>query len=48
MTVRQLLASIDSRELSEWLAFFKVEQEDPKNSPDNLSNKIKYELGAKR
>jgi len=41
MTVRQLLASIDSKELSEWLAFFQVENETPKDSPEDLSAKIK-------
>ena len=41
MTVRQLLASIDSKELSEWLAFFQVENEAPKDSPEDLSAKIK-------
>lgn len=34
MTVKQLLASLDSRELTEWRAFLVVEQElDEKNRP---------------
>ena len=41
MTVRQLLASIDSKELSEWWVFLQVENEAPEDSPDDLSAKIK-------
>lgn len=41
MTRRQLLASMDSKEYSKWLAFLQVENEAPKDSPDDLSAKIK-------
>ena len=41
MTVRQLLASIDSKELSEWWTFIQVENEAPKESPEDLEAKIK-------
>jgi hypothetical protein len=43
MTVRQLLQTIDSRELTEWAAFFKVEDEktNPKPKKQDVSEKIK-------
>jgi len=41
MTVRQLLASIDSKELSEWWAFSQVENEAPGNSSEDLEANIK-------
>lgn len=31
MTVRQLLTSLDSKELSEWMAYFEIENENMKN-----------------
>jgi hypothetical protein len=51
MTVRQLLASLDSRELAEWMAFFRIERDrmegksEPKPAdPEVLSEKIKAAL----
>jgi hypothetical protein len=48
MTRRQLLCSLDSRELSDWQAFFKAEAESveemkqpKKDSPEVLASKIK-------
>ena len=43
MTVRQLLANLDSRELSEWMAFFEIENETekPNETPQTLETKIK-------
>jgi hypothetical protein len=46
MTVRQLLTNLDSRELSEWMAFFEIENENVKNdkpneTPQTLEAKIK-------
>jgi hypothetical protein len=38
MTVKRLLEEIDSREISEWMAFFKLEKEPPE--PESLSEKI--------
>ena len=32
-TVRQLLNELDSREIAEWLAFFKLEREEAENKP---------------
>lgn len=52
MTVRQLLANTDSRELSEWMAYFQVENEDRmtgKDKPGSIETKIKgafTQLGA--
>jgi len=34
MTVRQLLSSIDSRELMEWVAFFNLKKEIPTEKQD--------------
>ena len=33
MTVRRLLNELDSHEISEWLAFFRIEREDFENKP---------------
>lgn len=33
MTVRRLLNELDSREIAEWLAFFKLEREEVENKP---------------
>jgi hypothetical protein len=35
MTVKQLLASLDSRELSEWIAFFNLREKPPDNQLAN-------------
>jgi hypothetical protein len=40
MTVRQLLANIDSREIAEWIAFFNL-QNKPGNSQLANTEKIK-------
>lgn len=42
MPVRQLLASIDSRELSEWMSFEKQEQENMQQQ--NLANKARSKV----
>jgi hypothetical protein len=48
MTVRQLLTNADSRELSEWMAYFEIENEKLKsgkgaedNNTKNVETKIK-------
>jgi hypothetical protein len=46
MTVRQLLRSLDSRELTEWRAFFRIEAEkrpgaSGQKDPKSLSEHIK-------
>lgn len=50
MTVRQLLSSIDSVELSEWMAFFRIEKqrsnERRKPSSTELSEKLKMAFGG--
>lgn len=50
MTRYVLLRSLDSRELTDWMAFFQVEAEEmknigkPKQDPVELTNKIKNSL----
>ncbi len=48
MTVRQLLANLDARELLEWQAFFELERErnakDQPDSPDVTSENVKLAL----
>jgi len=42
MTVRQLKQSMDSKELSKWMAFFKVESDEkPQATPEELGEQIK-------
>ena len=56
MTRRELLARLDSRELSEWIAFMVVQQEEPpekESDPKLLEAKIKnefemYNMGLKK
>jgi len=41
MTVRMLLNSIDSHELTEWIAFAKIEMEEPEEDKDQaLKNQL--------
>lgn len=35
MTVRQMLASLDSAELTEWIAFFELEAKKDEPDPDD-------------
>ncbi len=50
MTRYVLLRSLDSKELTDWMAFFQVEAEEmksagkPKQDPADLANKIKTSL----
>jgi hypothetical protein len=45
MTVRRLLNELDSREISEWLAFFRIEREDFENKPkQETADKLKATL----
>ena len=48
MTVNQLLTSLDSRELTEWRAYFRLEKElkdeAQPNSPNQLSHGLKTNL----
>jgi len=50
MTVRVLLSTIDSRELSEWIAYFRLEkrrsEERKKPSPEQLAEKLKVAFGG--
>ncbi len=41
MTVRTLLATIDSHELTEWEAFIKLENEAKEKKPENVNDQIK-------
>ena len=44
-TVRQLLNELDSREIAEWLAFFKLEREEAENKPKKeAQDKLKATL----
>ena len=45
MTVRQLLGSLDSAELMEWLAFYQLEQKDGTQDPNDV-NTWKRAFGA--
>jgi hypothetical protein len=45
MTVRRLLNELDSHEISEWLAFFKIEREDAETKPiKETGDKLKATL----
>jgi hypothetical protein len=45
MTVRRLLNELDSREISEWLAFFRLEREDAEAKPmKETGDKLKATL----
>jgi hypothetical protein len=47
MTVRRLLNELDSHEISEWLAFFKIEREDAENKPKKeTADKLKATLAG--
>lgn len=41
MTVRQLLGSLDSYELAEWMAYYKIRSEKKEESPEVIGAKIK-------
>jgi hypothetical protein len=44
-TVRELLSELDSREIAEWLAFFKLEKEAPElNQKAATTDKLKATL----
>ena len=44
-TVHQLLNELDSREIAEWLAFFKLEREESENKPKKeAQDKLKATL----
>jgi len=40
MTVRQLKQFMDSKELSKWMAFFKVESEEKQEDPSKFENRL--------
>ena len=47
MTVKQLLNSLDSREITEWLAYYEIEAERmKKDDPKKLSAQIKTDFGV--
>ncbi len=51
-TRRELLAGMDSRELSEWMAFFTLRNEQQEQPEENLEAKVKnefemYNIGVK-
>lgn len=56
MTVRQLLNNLDSRELSEWMAYYQLEKEDmekmKQGNKDNnsmpIESKIKMDMTGYR
>lgn len=45
MTVKQLLSNIDSRELSEWQAYFKAIKKGKEPDSDKMSDNIKSAFG---
>jgi hypothetical protein len=47
MTVKQLLRSLDSREISEWIAFFNLREKQPDNQLAN-TERIKTFFAAKK
>jgi hypothetical protein len=47
MTVSELLNKVDSAEISEWIAFFGIENEtEDDKKQENLGNKLMAALGA--
>ena len=48
MTVGELLASISSRELTEWQALYKVESEEQERHQKEAERKAKQGKGARR
>ncbi len=49
MTVRQLLASLDSREISEWIAYFNLGKAEKEKPPaGSLEQQFKSVLTARR
>ena len=49
MTVHELLSKIDSIEISEWIAFFSIENStDEDTKKENLGNKLMVALGAQK
>jgi len=49
MTVRQLLRNMDSVEISEWQAYFQIENEkyDPEKKKGDLNERLKKAFGKK-
>lgn len=51
MTVRQMLNNLDSRELSEWMAYFRIENEpkkqEKKDEEKALAEKLKLAFKGK-
>ena len=50
MTVKQLLANLDSRELAEWQAYFQIvgKPKDERPKPQDLSEMLKAQLAIKK
>lgn len=48
MTVRQLLSNIDSRELSEWIAYYKLRETPEERKPRGLDDQIKTALKSRK
>ena len=48
MTVRQLMNNIDAREIMEWSAYYKIKTEKPKESPEQIAEKMKQTFAAPR
>lgn len=49
MTVRQLLAGLDSREISEWIAYFNLANSEKKKPPaGSLEQQFKATLSSRR
>lgn len=46
MTVRELLERIDSRELSEWMAYYHIKGEPPPQDPEVTVSQIRSILGG--
>ena len=48
MTVRQLMNNIDAREIMEWSAYFKIKTEKPKETPDQIAEKMRQTFSMPR
>jgi hypothetical protein len=45
MSVKMLLNSMDSRELTEWAAYITLENEDKAKKPEDVTSQLKQQFG---
>lgn len=48
MTVTQLLRNTTARELVEWVHYLKISKEKPKESPEQIAEKMRQTFGQKQ